>query len=256
MLFSLLPLLLFAGFAGLAISTDAAGDGAPPDETDTNIPSNGFTIGDDSVNGTDGNDILNAGDGDDQVTGEAGNDTIHLGNGDDTSGTLPDILGERPVSGSADFGNDTVFGDAGNDVIRDGAGSNTLSGGDGDDTIYGIDTATDTNTPDILLGGAGADHLFGDAGDTMTGGDGSDTYTVYAQDFTGSPVTITDLGADDHLVLAVAADPGITPTLQLSDDGLSTFVLLGDVVIAHLDGVGADAGVQVSLLITGATAPA
>jgi Ca2+-binding RTX toxin-like protein len=85
-----------------------------------------------SIDGTDGDDLL---------TGTAGNDLLE---------------------GLA--GNDTLNGFAGNDTLHGGTGNDVLDGGDGNDQLFGDDG------DDSLLGGNSADTLVGAAGnDTLDG---------------------------------------------------------------------------------------
>ncbi|WP_298860960.1 choice-of-anchor L domain-containing protein [uncultured Sulfitobacter sp.] len=146
------------------------------------------------VEGTSGDDLINAGytddpegdmidagdalDGsdDDSVEAGAGNDTISSGSGDDTvmGGDGNDYI-------TAGSGNDVVFGEAGNDVIFGFGGDDTLLGGDGADVINGMAGA------DLIDGGAdndtfriedafGADTIIG--GETTTTGTDFDTLAV------------------------------------------------------------------------------
>ena len=83
------------------------------------------TAGDDTISGGNGNDVINAADGNDTVSGGSGNDTINGGPG-----------------------NDTINGGDGNDRIDGGTGDNTLTGGSGNDTFvfgpsFGVNTVTD-----------------------------------------------------------------------------------------------------------------
>jgi predicted extracellular nuclease len=116
------------------------------------------TAGDDTINATNGNDVIvalggndivNGGNGNDVICGGAGNDTINGGNGDDT------LIGN--------IGNDTLDGGNGNDTLDGGAGLDTLKGGNGDD---------------VLNGGSENDSLKGNSGnDTLTGGPGADSFS-------------------------------------------------------------------------------
>ncbi|TFI58325.1 tandem-95 repeat protein [Sphingomonas parva] len=117
-----------------------------------NIPG---TIGDDTINGSNGSDTISGGDGNDTIDGGNGNDTIAGGDGDD------EIDGGN--------GNDTVDGGDGDDTIDGGNGEDTIDGGEGDDVLYG------GNGKDVLRGGGGNDTLLGENGDdSLTGGAGDD----------------------------------------------------------------------------------
>ncbi|MEY4952469.1 MAG: hypothetical protein RL299_893, partial [Pseudomonadota bacterium] len=70
------------------------------------------TSGDDSIIGLEGNDTINGGDGNDELYGETGNDTLNGGNGSD-------IL-------SGWLGDDILTGGAGADDFRPGLGANVI----------------------------------------------------------------------------------------------------------------------------------
>ncbi|MDP3339942.1 Hint domain-containing protein [Frigidibacter sp.] len=156
-----------------------------------------YTIDPDGiVEGTSGNDLINAGytgdpegdridnndailpgeaPNDDIVKAGAGNDTVYAGLGDD------EVYGEA--------GDDKLYGEAGNDYLDGGSGNDKLYGGDGDDTLVGGD-GCDTleggagndvldggNHDDNLYGGDGDDVLIGGAGKNyLSGGNGDDTF--------------------------------------------------------------------------------
>lgn len=154
----------------------------------------GIPIGDGTVEGTAGNDLIDgsymndpdgdrvdandailAGDtgNDDLIYGFGGNDTIIAGNGHDEvyGGT-----GNDSISGGA--GNDTVYGDEGDDTINGGDASDVLYGGTGNDKIegdLGEDSLFGDAGNDSLAGGAGNDMLYGGTGtDILYGGTGND----------------------------------------------------------------------------------
>ena len=139
------------------------------------------TPGSDTLNGTNGadiiaayagDDIVNALHGRDLVFGGPGNDTIDAGNGADF------------VFGGA--GNDSILGGNGPDLLRGRAGDDTVDGGDGRDILFG-GWGTDT-----LRGGAGNDRLHAVAKDglldTLDCGDGSRDVAVVRE---GEPVSLT-----------------------------------------------------------------
>lgn len=163
------------------------------------------------IEGTDGDDYLEAGNGFNIFYGGEGDDTI-LG-GDDIDfmygGEGDDIL----YGGN---GTNVMYGGAGNDIIYDGDDGSYLSGGDGDDMLYGGGGA------DVLDGGAGNDYLQGDHGnDTYIFGKGydidtiaasSDLHTVVIHDYSVSDMhnvremnndLVIDFGTDtgDRLIL-------------------------------------------------------
>lgn len=158
--------------------------------------------GADSVTGTAGNDIIDAGyygndtlliaaDGD-YVAGLGGDDEIATGYGNDTveGGAGADTI-------DAEKGVDSIDGGAGDDVIDTGYGSDNVLGGAGNDSVIG-DTGDDTLdgglNDDTLLGGSGSDSLLGDDGnDSLNGGAGVD---VLAGGF-GDDTLMGGDGADD-----------------------------------------------------------
>ncbi len=170
-------------------------------------------------------DRLTAGDGRSQtISGTPGDDVIDAGQGDDT------VLGLS--------GEDQINGAEGRDVLDGGSGDDTLAGGDDDDQLrggLGYDSLLGGAGDDSLLGGAGDDLLGGGAGrDTLTGGTGYDTYRFELGD--GYDV-ITDAGSsglEESLLFGAgilaadlrAARDGDALVLQVgaSDDRL---VLLG-----------------------------
>lgn len=145
-----------------------------------------------TIDGGDGNDLLNAGGGRSVLLGGAGNDLLSAGQG------------SAVLVGGED--NDLLFGGGQRDVLIGGGGSDILNGGGNEDILIGGTTSYDSDlaalsaiqatwtgpgtkaarqsalqsgaTPliygdsisdddsiDLLLGGAGSDWLFSDAGD-------------------------------------------------------------------------------------------
>ena len=123
--------------------------------------------GNDTLAGTEGDDIVNGGDGDDTIDGLGGDDVLNGGDGDDT------------IDGGD--GDNSLDGGNGNDTMTAGGGNNTMTGGDGDDTIDGgdgNDSLCGGNGDDVMDAGGGNDTMTGgDGNDTMTGGGGNDTMT-------------------------------------------------------------------------------
>jgi Ca2+-binding RTX toxin-like protein len=180
------------------------------------------TNGDDNIHGGDaipggsdvGDDTLNGGNGNDRLWGEGGNDIL---NGDDGDDFLFGDIGDDTCNGGA--GNDEIEVTRGNDIVNGGIGidlltffeksagitislavtvaqdsgdgiytihnienltggfsNDTLIGNDGDNVIRGGGHAFGYDGNDWLDGGAGHDSLFGNRGtDTLTGGLGDDT---------------------------------------------------------------------------------
>ncbi len=131
----------------------------------------GEGVNDDIVRAGSGDDHVYAGNGDDEIYGGDGNDYIEFGTGDDLvfGGAGNDVIDD--VAGAQLAGNDTVYGGSGDDRVWTGSG---------DDTIYG---------------GTGNDSLFGEAGnDSISGGDGDDVIV-------GDNDEGTAIGREDNLTL-------------------------------------------------------
>jgi len=161
---------------------------------------------DGTVEGTDGDDVIDtgytgdpegdrvdnddaivpgAGPDDDLIEAYGGNDSVTAGEGDDVvfGGT-----GNDTVSGGA--GDDTLWGEDGDDSITGGTGNDVVDGGDGNDVIDTSDGGTglfdnpypplpvdgdQTNDLDTVFGGAGDDTIrTGDDRDFIDGGSGND----------------------------------------------------------------------------------
>lgn len=123
--------------------------------------------------GTNGNDTLRGTNKDDVIFGLEGNDTIESGNGKDC---IIGGLGNDDLHGGNE--NDIVVGDTGNDSIDGGNGADSLFGNEGDDRISGgneSDSITGGVGADMLEGGNGSDTILGDAdNDTIKGGNEND----------------------------------------------------------------------------------
>ena len=103
-------------------------------------------LGNDTLLGNDGNNILNAGIGNDTLIGGLGNDALNGDEGDDglDGGVGNDIL-------TAGIGNDTLVGGAGNDMLDGGFGADNMTGNDGNDT-YITDNSQDLIIENALEG--------------------------------------------------------------------------------------------------------
>ena len=166
------------------------------------VPAHG--IGDDTIIGTEGSDILNGGLGNDTINGGDGDDQLH---GDDGNDTLNGEVGNDQLRG--DDGDDTLAGGAGNDQLDGGYGTDTLVGGDGDDSLTGGYRTADGG--DKLVGGLGDDTLTGGGGDDeIDGGDGMDTAVFSAL---ASHYSI-DENPTSHLILIIHA---YTPYANVND---------------------------------------
>jgi Ca2+-binding RTX toxin-like protein len=123
--------------------------------------------GNDLFSGGDGTDEAFAGGGDDTLYGGADNDFLYGGDGNDSleGGTGNDYM-------QGDAGNDLLQGNEGDDFLRGDAGNDFVYGGDGNDSVYG---GADS---DHVYGGDGNDEIYGGYGtDTVYGGIGNDTMT-------------------------------------------------------------------------------
>jgi trimeric autotransporter adhesin len=115
-----------------------------------------------AINGT-GNNLNNF------ILGNAAANTLNGGDGDDV---LDGFLGSDKLTGGA--GNDTLIGGQGNNDLTGSAGNDTLIGGQDNDELSGSDN------DDLLIGGSGRDILNGGGGvDTMEGGPGNDIYVMF-----------------------------------------------------------------------------
>ncbi|AWJ94861.1 hemagglutinin/hemolysin-related protein (plasmid) [Azospirillum baldaniorum] len=139
--------------------------------------------GDDLLHGGGGNDTIASAGGNDTLYGDDGDDVVMGGEGDDWlfGGEGNDLIG-------GGVGNDALFGGTGQDILFGEAGDDTLTGEAGDDTLSG------GAGNDLLFGGSGDDFLIGDDGDdTLSGGDGNDVALG------GAGRDLIGLGAGDDL---------------------------------------------------------
>jgi Ca2+-binding RTX toxin-like protein len=122
-------------------------------------------VGQNTLNGMGGNDMLYGDQNSDQVYGGTGNDVVSGGGGQDR---VFGGSGNDNVQGGS--GNDRVYGDAGRDTVSGGSGNDFVEGGSGDDRLSG------SSGQDRLYGGEGRDLLSGSSGhDWLSGGAGQDT---------------------------------------------------------------------------------
>ncbi len=141
----------------------------------------GYYVGDagnNTANGTTGEDLMQGGSGNDTLTGDRGDDQVSGGFGNDS---LSGGLGQDQLNGND--GNDVLNGETGNDVIYGGAGDDTALGGFNNDTLFGEaggDSLMGEDGIDFLSGGLGNDTLDGGTGnDSLEGGDNDDL--IYGQ---------------------------------------------------------------------------
>ena len=204
--------------------------------------------GNDSLTGTDGDDVVNGGNGNDTLTGLAGDDILNGGNGNDimNAGAGNDVVsggnGDDTIDGGE--GNDSLDGGNGNDIMAAGDGNDSLSGGNGDDVMdggadndslsggNGNDTMTGGDGNDNLSGGNGNDIIVGGAGDdVMSGGNGNDLFAFEAgfgeDTITGfqsnDRIQLDDeLFADFASVIAASQQVGANTVITLDADNTIT----------------------------------
>ncbi len=150
-----------------------------------------FVLGDITVLGGAGNDIIWSNIGSDFIQAEGGNDHV--------------------VTGA---GNDEVYGDEGDDFINGGEGNDILNGGSGDDT---------------LVGGAGADvYHAGIDNDTIIESGNGEANVIYVLNQLSSDLTYQAMGRD--LMITLHSGASITGTIRVVDHfvgqkGVDTLVL-------------------------------
>ena len=175
---------------------------------------------DDTITGSSGDNVLNAGTGTDtldQIDSTAGL-VVNLftgtmtGEGNDTLSVFDNVK-----TGS---GNDTITGDAGDNVLNGDAGSDSLTGGAG---------------TDVLNGDAGDDTLYADGHDTLNSGTVTDTDKVVLT--AGRDMTLRDTS----LVSCLATDT--LDSIELAElsgndlvNKLNAFLFSGNVTLNGLGG--------------------
>lgn len=160
------------------------------------------TEGNDSLPGTENDDVLFGLGGDDTMAGEDGDDNLIGGNDDDQ------------IEGGP--GSDTVSGGGGDDDINGGTGADFITGGGGNDTINGwtaFDALSGGSGDDSIIGGIGADSLYGNDGDDtllsntgvdlISGGDGNDWIS------SGNGADVVDGGSGDDFIIGRTGEDSI-----------------------------------------------
>ncbi len=198
--YSYITILTLQNTAATSFTADNFSPAWPPDGSNpagqTITGTSGNDQGAAQINGTLGNDIIDALAGHDVVLGDAGDDTIYGRAGSDN------------LQGG--FGADTIYGGTENDSISGQSGTDMLYGEDGDDNI---DSGGGGGTMD---GGAGNDSLYvgtnsSDPFETLIGGDGNDT--IYNVGYRRADVV--DAGADNDRVFVYGFESGGTATVTL-----------------------------------------
>ncbi|EPX85334.1 calcium-binding protein [Salipiger mucosus] len=161
----------------------------------------GYYDGDDSLEGTPGDDEIFAGAGADALDGMGGDDYLDAQEGDDLVIGTDDEIAE-------DARGDTLVGGGGDDTLRADAGD-IVAGSVGDDTFE-----------IVLLDGAGAPPV-----------------TIVDHDGTGETLTLLDAAGEPLPAEAVTTDLEIVA----SEDGTGAVLVFGGEVIAILEGASADA---------------
>lgn len=153
------------------------------------------TGGNDTLNGTAGNDAMYGYGGDDNISGGSGDDGVFGGSGDDN---LSGGSGDDHIKG--DSGDDDMSGGRGNDFMEGGSGDDDMSGGRGNDVMAG------GSGDDYIDGGRGNDVIMGGTGDdVLTGGQGEDAFLYRAGD---GHDTITDYTPGEDKIYMGGIDAG------------------------------------------------
>jgi Ca2+-binding RTX toxin-like protein len=140
-----------------------------------------------TINGTNGNDVLEGTDDVDAIYGNDGNDRIKGYKGGDS------LYGGR--------GDDIIYGGSGDDNIYAWYGDNYVSGGDGDDNIQATgNPAAFADQNNRIFGYAGADIItVNSAGATVRGGTGNDHIELTADSGTGNGFLVYGEWGNDYI---------------------------------------------------------
>ena len=133
------------------------------------------SYGDDVIDSLESNDFLQGGAGEDTVIAGAGSDRVEGNFGDDS---LTGNAGDDYIQGGS--GDDVIIGNEGQDQLLGNAGDDSIEGNQGNDVIeggFGKDLLQGNEDNDWLLGDADNDILIGGLGnDVLNGGSGADVF--------------------------------------------------------------------------------
>ena len=213
----------------------------------------------DHIDAGSGNDTVIGSDSDDIIIGGAGTDNLAGGDGDDTFLHEGEDTAYDTFNGGEGY--DQVLGGNGDDVIRvhnfngdhtvelidGGGGTNVIAGNsysnnidlsnttlaniDHIDAGSGNDTVIGSDSDDIIIGGAGTDNL--------AGGDGDDTFLLEGEDtaydtFNGGEGYDQVLGGNGDDVIRVHNFSG-DHTVELIDGGEGTNIIAGNSYSNNID---------------------
>lgn len=176
--------------------------------TVNDLVSQTFGNGNDTVTGTDADEVIDGGRGDDRIDGGAGSDRIYGGLGADvlSGGAGWDLL-------SGGNGNDRLSGGTGDDVLAGGKGVDMLTGGLGADVFeFGFD-GTDRDT--ITDFEVGIDHIHLASGVTITGMSATGGSTLLTLSTGGSVLLSGVTGVADPATLVTTDLPHWSADLML-----------------------------------------
>ncbi len=191
---------------------------------------NTVLVGNDSIEGGGGNDVLYGMGGNDTISGGAGADSIHGGSGNDT---ILGGAGADVIDGGAGF-DVLTYASSGSGVVVGNGSSNT--GGDAaGDQVTGIDAIIGSSQSDVMFGGGGNVTLFGANGadqliavagvDALFGGIGDDELIVQGETLgAGSELHGGD-GNNDILTVASRFDQDLSKVII---DGIESVTITGD----------------------------
>jgi 5'/3'-nucleotidase SurE len=193
-----------------------------PTSYDPRHPNTGLIAGTaeaETLEGTDADDLFNAGGGNDTVAGGFGNDLIYGSFGDDI---LRGDDNSRSPGGTLG-GDDIIYGNAGDDRIGGKGGNDQLFGGSENDQLWGDDG------DDILSGGLGNDTL---TGDNFSGSQGSDIFVLGIGEGTDTIVDF-EVGID---LIQLIGDLSFSQ-LSFSQQGGNTVISFEDETLALLENI-------------------